>query len=169
MNPRAYLALLLAGTIPFLSGCASSPAPYAADEGPTSQVLDNGVRYGSILAAGGAGYLLGKKATGSSEGGAAIGGAAALAVYGFNKYTDAKRGEAYNVGYSDGTKFAREEIVNEVYRREAIYGIQPTVISGPGANSGSTGEPDIRQVYVPARVINGVEYPATTQTVDVYK
>ncbi len=168
MKLRAYLGLILAATIPFLTGCASSPAPYAADEGPTAQVLDNGVRYGSILAAGGGGYLLGKAATGSTLGGAAIGGAAALATYGFNKYTDAKRGEAYNVGYSDGTKFAREEIVNEVYRREAIYGIQPTVISGPGSE-GASGQPEIRQVYVPARTINNVEYPATTQTVEVYK
>jgi hypothetical protein len=168
MKLRAFLSLILAGTIPFLSGCASS-APYAADQGPTAQVLDNGVRYGSILAAGGGGYLLGKAATGSTLGGAAIGGAAALATYGFNKYTDAKRGEAYNVGYSDGTKFAREEIVNEVYRREAIYGIQPTVISGPGSNAGTNGQPEIRQVYVPERNINGVVYPATTQTTDVYK
>jgi hypothetical protein len=168
MNARSPLALVLIGCLPFLAGCASSTPNYSADEGPTAQVLDNGVRYGSIAVAGAGGYLAGKQLTGSSAGGLAVGGAAALATYGFNKYSDSKRSEAYNVGYADGTKFAREEIVNEVYRREAIYGIEPTIISGPGVNTGS-GTPEIRQVYVPARTINGVDYPATTQDVPVYK
>src|SRR5947209_3969691 len=139
----AYRSVLICSLLAWVTGCADQPL-YSRYDGPTRQFVDNGVRYGTIAAAGAGGYFLGQKFIGGTAGGAlgAIGGIAVS--YGLTKFYDNKRMDAYLAGIKDGQDAARSEIANEIYRREAIYGLPPPW------EADSSNSPTIRNVYVPA-------------------
>jgi hypothetical protein len=147
---------------PLLLGVSCSTASYDRGRSFTQEATDNAVRYGTVGAGGAAGYFAGKELLGGTAGGAAGAGIGAAAAYGANLFGDDKAQRSYLRGYEDGADNARQEIVNEMWRREAEYGI-------PRDGVGTGGEPTKRNVYVPSRTLNGVEYPATSQSVDLYR
>jgi hypothetical protein len=146
----------------WITGCAEQPV-YSRYDGSTRQIADNGIRYGTIAAAGVGGYFLGQKFIGGAAGGAlgALGGVAVS--YGLTKFYDNKRMLAYMAGIKDGQDSAQSEIANEIYRREVLYGLPPPW------EADSNSSPTIRNVYVPTRMIDGVQYRGDYQRVPVYK
>ncbi len=149
------LGLLLA----LLSAC--STPNYSSRDGPTDQLADNAVRYGSIASLGGAGFFAGKEIGGNNTSGA-VGAATGVALgYGANKFFDGKRRSAYQNGYQDGEDAARAQTINEKWQREAIYGIKEEPNTPP--------LPMYREVYVPSREIDGVKLQGEYQTVEVVK
>jgi hypothetical protein len=141
--------------------CACSTPPYARQDGPTAQLSDNAVRYGSIAGLGGAGYLAGRGLGGNQTAGAVGAATGVVAGIGLNKFFDSKRRSAYQTGYDEGEDAARAEIVNEKWRREAIYGLQE--------EGGNPPPPIYREVYVPSHEINGVKMQGEYQSVQVLK
>jgi len=158
----ACRSILWLSLLVWVTGCADQPI-YSKDDPATRQFADNGIRYGTMAAAGVGGYFLGQKYIGGAAGGAlgAIGGVAVS--YGLTKFYDAKRMEAYLVGIKAGQDEAQMEIPNEIYRREVLYGIPPPW------EADNNGSPSIRNVYVPTRTIDGVQYQGDYQRVPVYK
>jgi hypothetical protein len=147
--------------ISLLAGCVTEP--YTRYDNATRVIGDNIVRYGSIGAAGAGGYFLGQKFIGGSTGGALGAIGASAIAYGITKFYDNKRRDAYIVGIRDGEANARSEIVNELWRREAVYGMPPPW------EVDAQGGAQIRNVYVPTRTINDVQYPGDYQRVPVYR
>jgi hypothetical protein len=143
-----------------IGGCANKPYTNRLSRGDLA--LDAAARYGTIAAAGGAGYYIGDQLGGGAVGGG-MGAVAGLALgYGLMKFSDGQRDEAYAFGVEDGAALARAEHLNEKWRREAIYGMPPD-------GQGGGGNPTYRQVYVPSRTINNVKMQGTYQTVPVYR
>lgn len=161
---RFRLFQILTGVLvaSFLAACGTAP-PYSKGDGPTRQLGDGMVRYGSIAAAGAGGFFLGEQLLGGIEGGIVGAAVGAASAYALTRFYDNKRLDAYKVGFKDGENSARGELVNEIWRREAVYGIPPPY------SEYAMGTPRIRNVYVPTRTINGVTYPGDYQQVPVYK
>jgi hypothetical protein len=143
-------------------GC-SGQTPYTAGDSLTRQATDTGVETGGILAGGVGGYFLGQKYLGGTTGGivGAIGGSSI--GYGLTQFYDQKRADAYAVGVQDGASAGRAKIVNQVWQREAVFALPPPW------EASATSAPTIRNVYVPARNIDGVDYHGDYQRVPVYK
>lgn len=143
-------------TLLSVAGCTT---PIYSKRNTTSETVgDDAMRYGSVAAAAGAGYYAGNKITGSKESGAVAGAAAGLLMLGVHKLNDQGKMKAYNEGILDGACSVRSEILTEKWRREAILGITDD-------DQGTVGVP--RRVFVPARQVNGITYPAGYQEVSV--
>jgi hypothetical protein len=152
MDARLTLIIALA-----LAGCQTPE--YAKRESQTELVAENVLRYGSIGGAGVGGYFAGKQIGKSPAWGAVGAGAGVAGSFGFWKIVDWFRGGAYKAGKEAGTEAARAEILNEKWKREAVYGLKPE-----GEPAGAT---LTRRVYVPSRTVNGVIYPGGYQSVQL--
>ncbi|CAI9085760.1 hypothetical protein A7K73_07975 [Candidatus Methylacidiphilum fumarolicum] len=144
-----------------INGCSTQV--YNRYDGPMAQTGDNLVRYGSIGAAGAAGFFAGKEIGKSNAAGAVGAGVGAVGAYALNKYFDKKRMTAYQQGVIDGKNEATAEILNEKWKREAEYGLP--------AEGKKVNAPTYRTSYVPSRKdeASGVEYPGSYQTVPVFR
>ncbi|MES2307528.1 MAG: hypothetical protein V4507_01600 [Verrucomicrobiota bacterium] len=154
MNLKFYVLLLPS----FFFAC--STAPYQKNESMTRQATDGAVRYGSIAGGGAAGYFAGKQIGGSTEAGIAGAVVGTGLTYGVNKFYDKKQDDAYEAGKNIGADEARAEILNEKWKREAVYGVK---------DSSESPTPSYRTVYVPSRTVDGVKQNGQYQTVKVYK
>ncbi|QSR86874.1 hypothetical protein EM20IM_00425 [Candidatus Methylacidiphilum infernorum] len=157
----SFLGLFFLSWTLLLSGCSTQV--YNRYDGPMAQTGDNLIRYGSIGAAGAAGFFAGKDIGKSNAAGAVGAGVGAVGAYALNKYFDKKRLNAYQQGVADGKNQATAEILNDKWKREAEYGLPP---EGKKVSS-----PVYRTTYVPSRKdeSSGVEYPGTYQTIPVYR
>ena len=156
----ALLSVSLGVTL-LLTGCAE-PQPYDLGRSRTAMFGDNTIRYGSMAAGGGAGYLLGDTLSGGDPFITGTSTAAGVGLmYAANKYSDKKRMDAFNAGRVAGAQEAREELLVEKWRREAIYGLPPddmaynSIYPYRQPYGGGTA-PTVRNVYAPTRTINGV-------------
>jgi len=153
LNQIVSITLLL---IPcFFNACSN--APYRENESMTRQATDGAVRYGSIAGGGAAGFYAGKEIGGSTEAGIAGAAIGTGLAYGVNKFYDKKREEAFEKGKKIGADEARAEILNEKWKREAVYGLKE--------NNSNTSNPTYRTVYIPSRTIEGVKQNGQYQTV----
>lgn len=152
---NVYLAVV-AGSVVGLSGCQTPD--YASRDSATEVAVDNTVRYGSIAAAGTGGYFLGQELGGNTQSGVVGAVGAAGIAWGINKLFDWNRGKAYRAGVEDGSAKARAEILNNIWEREAVYGL-----SEPGTDRKAM----TRRVYVPERSVNGVRMAGGYQEVRV--
>jgi hypothetical protein len=140
---------------------ACSSAPYRQNESMTRQATDGAIRYGSIAGGGVAGFFAGKEIGGSTEAGIAGAALGSGLAYGINKFYDKKREDAFEYGKRIGTDNARAEILNDKWKREAVYGLKDS--------SESKSTPTYRTVYIPSRTVDGVKQNGQYQTVKVYK
>ncbi|MFZ5807223.1 MAG: hypothetical protein ACOY3I_08470 [Verrucomicrobiota bacterium] len=157
MKIKALFAILT-GSL-FLLSC--STPPYASNRSRTAMFGDNLFRYGSMGAAGAGGYFIGDSLSGGNKMIGGLGAAAGVGLtYALHKTYDKKQMDAYEKGISVGIQQGREELLNEMWRREAVYGIPPEGAEGYGGR----GEV-VRNVYVPSRTVNNVPYSASYQQV----
>lgn len=142
-----------------LPGCASQD-PWVRRQGPSERIGNSMARAGAVAAAGAGGYAAGKSVGGQAGAavGAGVGVAGAMAMNGFHKR---KMRDAYEAGLEDGTDAARAEILDDKWKREAVYGCPDQ------GDPKAAASPRYRNVYVPSRTVNGVEYPGGNQTVVV--
>ena len=162
MELKNPLHIILGSTLLLLSAC--STAPYNAADSATTRFGDSTMRYGSVAAAaagaGYAGYEIGGKNAGV---GVASGIAGGGLMWLFNKFFDNKQLSAYNAGIADGGKAVRAEILNDIWKRDAVYG------NGKTSGTNNAKAPTIRQVYVPTREANGVVLQGGYQEVETYR
>jgi len=143
------LNFLTIGVLLLLAGCGSQQ-PYDVNTSNTQVIGNDLVRYGAIGAGGAAGYYIGDKLGNGNPLISGLGAATGAGlVYALEKFDDKGKLDAYNVGLQQGAAEARQELLNDKWKREAVYGLPPDDASGYGA-------PVVRNVYVPTRVINGV-------------
>jgi hypothetical protein len=153
-----FKCIALMVTPALIASCASNVAPYDLNRSATSRMGDEALRYGSIAGAGTGGYFLGQSVLGGTAGGA-LGAAGGVGLaYAANKYVDKKRMDAFNAGREVGAEEAREELLNDKWQREAIYGLPPD-------GKGSARAASMRNVYVPSRTENGVTLQGGEQQV----
>jgi hypothetical protein len=145
----------------FFSSCASQPG-YMASESTTTAVTDSGVALAGVGVAGAGGYFLGQKLGGSTGGILGLLAGAGIA-FGLEQFYNNKRMDSYLAGIKDGQDAKRAEVAKAIYEREAIYGL-PVPWESDLANN-----PTIRNVYVPSRTVDGVQYKGDYQRVPVYK
>lgn len=155
-----HFALAAASAMVLASLTACSTAPWARRQSTTSKVFEAGARYGSIAAAGAAGYY-GGKGLGLDDGAsAAVGVGTGAVMYAFNKFGDKGKQQAYDAGINDGAAATRAEVLKNAWTREAVYGIKPD-----GAEDSL---PRTRRVHVPSRTVNGVLMQGGYQEVQYY-
>ena len=157
LNKIALIILLLISN--FFIACSN--APYRENESMTRQATDGVVRYGSIAGGGTAGYFAGKEIGGSTEAGIAGAAIGTGLAYGVNKFYDKKREDAFEKGKKIGADDARAEILNEKWKREAVYGLKE--------NSSKNTNPTYRTIYIPSRTNDGVKQNGQYQTVKIDK
>lgn len=155
-------ALALFGVSLMCISCASTNAPYDSDNSSSAQLGNAAFRYGTIGGAGTAGYFLGNE-LGGPMGGAAGAAVGAGGMYAVHKVYDKKQMDAYNKGREAGAQEARGEIVNEMWQREAVYGLPPEEDGMSRMSSKRT--PMVRNVYVPSRTVQGVKMQGGNQQV----
>lgn len=145
-----------------LSSCfvvSCSTPPYASNRSRTAMFGDNAFRYGTVAAGGAGGYFVGDSLSGGNKMIGGLGAAAGLGLtYALHKIYDKKQMDAYEKGVSVGIEQGREELLNEMWKREAVYGVPPE-----GQEGGYS--PVVRNVYVPSRTINNVRYAPGYQQV----
>ncbi|MFH1066578.1 MAG: hypothetical protein V1746_01555 [bacterium] len=155
------LALMLGLPLVWMS-CSSTPPPYESNNTATAQMGNSAFRYGTIGGAGAAGYFLGNELGGPVGGG--IGAAAgAGGMYAVHKVYDKKQMDAFNKGREAGIQEARGEIVNEMWQREAVYGLPPE--DEGMSRMSSKRAPIVRNVHVPSRTVQGVKMQGGNQQV----
>lgn len=137
---------------------ACSTAPYQQNQSMTRQATEGVVRYGSIGAVGTAGYFAGKEIGGSTEAGIAGAVIGSGLTYGLHKFNDKKRSDAFEYGKQVGADEARAEILNEKWKREAVYGLSE--------DSNSSKNPTYRTRYIPSRSVNGLQQSGQYQTIE---
>lgn len=161
------VALAVMALLPVACG---TPPPYQQGATRTQQFSHNAIRYGSIAGAGAGGYFLADELGGGDPFISGLGAAAGVGLaYATHKFFDGKQMEAFDKGVAVGEQRAREQYLNEKWRREAIYGMPPDCDAmANGWDSGGGGgyrAATVRNVYVPSRTVNGVTYPAGNQQV----
>ena len=159
------LAVILTLTAALAVLAACSTPPYASDRSRTAAFGDQVFRYGSMGAGGAGGYFLGDSLGDGDPMVSGLGAAGGVgAMYALHKVYDDKQMDAYAKGISVGMQQGREEVVNEMWKREAVYGLPPEDSEG-GYYSGRA--PIVRNVYAPSRTVNGVNYQGGYQQVFV--
>ena len=157
LNHNIVSRLVVLAAVAGLVGC-STPR-YSQRDSAGTVALENVARYGSIAGGTAGGYFAGKELGGSTGAGVAGAGAGLVLTYGANKVIDWFRGRAYDNGVIEGGNQARAEILTEKWKREAVYGITD--------ENSKPQQTKMRRVYVPPRVINGVELAGGYQSVEV--
>lgn len=127
----------------------------------TQQTGNTIVKGGTLLAGVGSGAAAGGAVGGpvGAAAGAVVGAAAGGALV---HHGTKGRQQAYAAGMEDGAAKARAEQLEEQWKREAVY-------NAPGKEEEENGSTTVRNVYVPSRTVNGVEYPGQYQTVDIHR
>lgn len=151
------LCLVLIGAVALIS--CQSPSYVDPKRSRTAMFGDNLFRYGSMAAGGAGGYFVGDSLSGGNKMIGGLGAAAGVGLtYALHKVYDKKQQESYDYGVIVGKEQGREELVNDMWLREAVYGLPSEGEEGGNATM-------VRNIYVPSRTINNVRYNSGYQQV----